>query len=1198
MGGNVINKLVTDVRMDSVHESKGYGETFATLSRNEIQVELGKVLDFFAKKYGYLRLERLELDLGVVSPENMKEEVTKRIQERFPSLLLKFFNQDKEAKEGTRLPEKHTLAYFLLHGQLPWWCASDFSLSDYIDLMLRENKDSVRKMFRALRNRKGFIRRAVLQFSENQLRQLVRVLASAEAGAVNTTVANFRKVHKRKKLESVSEDEFKYAVWELAIRFLTYRNRSYFSLKTFTKYLIQGLAKRFNLDLVQILNHLGGAVSKIAIKGKSIGALPNIIRDIYREEIRHGNSKSSDLYFSTWLEMLDKGTVGGAESEFLKFVNERPIELVGFMKRREQTDRKISKGLSGFGFKTQRKASEIIFEGDAVFVEGIKANAIKAHKERRIARGNTESKFAKILSEFIFHIGLVDRGSVFNRKSFAKSLVKSLADTYSIKESDIIEAISSGITEVDRKVKNEISQVLVALAREWKAEAPEIKKIKTESWLDRVRQFADSGDSESQERFEIRALLFSKPSSDADFFRFVTYMGEYRLIKLLPLVAGIYTPGVRAFSRHLDEVHKSEMVPNVSSRIFKEVKWSFIIKVLVEDRGSVFNTKVFVRKTLERLANRFGLKYDFLLESVLNLPEETLTIDANVRLALFDLKKEKRVLKETPDLNKKILAQSDKYVIQKALVEYLESDSGLFQGSEFYSLLKDKRITGTIVETIDEPLRKRLFLILFQGKAFELYFNSLRKKTSDKVFFGDIRFFYKVCWEEALAIKSQSGGLSISFETFFWKHIRRVSRRVSFNQAELIRLIYPSLRNHLSPSIGTWAETTNGLQRSELSVRKDAFLLGIINSLVPDKKRKLSPVDWLNLKEWQINRLKHLSLHQLRFFWAELRKYLPYEHQIEIIRTLPSLLVEAWQRTSGFLFVLKRMSVFERMLKDTFSNFSFSFSKESQELFFDSLYQGRNPTPEDFIEFLLKRFVSEKNISANDVIIQFSEKYQKNATIPEADMMSRLRSYTETRGLDYAGLKPESIKEQEPHEVYEEIPEVMEEELGERVAIENAGLILLWPFLSRLFDMMGYMVPKGDAFKDDVQAERATHLSQYLVFGEENHSEDTLLLNKILCGVGPERPLKRKLLLTKKEKETGEQLLGGVLANWSKLKKSSKDALRTTFLQRKGIVEFEEKQNILYVEKKGVDALLTSLPWSFSTVKLPWMEKTIVTIWN
>ncbi|MEI3154023.1 MAG: contractile injection system tape measure protein [Odoribacter sp.] len=60
--------------------------------------------------------------------------------------------------------------------------------------------------------------------------------------------------------------------------------------------------------------------------------------------------------------------------------------------------------------------------------------------------------------------------------------------------------------------------------------------------------------------------------------------------------------------------------------------------------------------------------------------------------------------------------------------------------------------------------------------------------------------------------------------------------------------------------------------------------------------------------------------------------------------------------------------------------------------------------------------------------------------------------------------------------------------------------------------------------------------------------------------------------------------------SWPKMKNTSLEGLRHSFLQREGMLE-QEGEWKLTVHPKGLDVLLDSLPWGFSMVRLPWMDK-------
>lgn len=162
--------------------------------------------------------------------------------------------------------------------------------------------------------------------------------------------------------------------------------------------------------------------------------------------------------------------------------------------------------------------------------------------------------------------------------------------------------------------------------------------------------------------------------------------------------------------------------------------------------------------------------------------------------------------------------------------------------------------------------------------------------------------------------------------------------------------------------------------------------------------------------------------------------------------------------------------------------------------------------------------------------------------------------------------------------------------------INNAGLILLHPYLSFFFDALE--LRKGKQFKDEASQHRAVQLLGYLAHGKEDIPEYDLVLPKLLCGIQPATPVRRFIPLTDVEKTEANELLTSVIAHWNALGNTSPDGLRGNFLQREGKLEWKEEEWQLYVTQQAYDMLLNRLPWGFSVVGLSWMPWLIKTVWT
>lgn len=166
----------------------------------------------------------------------------------------------------------------------------------------------------------------------------------------------------------------------------------------------------------------------------------------------------------------------------------------------------------------------------------------------------------------------------------------------------------------------------------------------------------------------------------------------------------------------------------------------------------------------------------------------------------------------------------------------------------------------------------------------------------------------------------------------------------------------------------------------------------------------------------------------------------------------------------------------------------------------------------------------------------------------------------------------------------------------EGIPVQDAGLVLLHPFLIHLFRRMEWLTEKDHQLKAADQ-QQAVHLLAFLGSGAEQSAEYEMVLPKVLCGMPLETPIARNIILGDQERQQAEALLQAVLEHWPPLNSSSITALRETFLQRPGLLQYRDGQWILQVEQRTVDVLLNRLPWGISMIRLAWMPQLMRVDW-
>ena len=171
-----------------------------------------------------------------------------------------------------------------------------------------------------------------------------------------------------------------------------------------------------------------------------------------------------------------------------------------------------------------------------------------------------------------------------------------------------------------------------------------------------------------------------------------------------------------------------------------------------------------------------------------------------------------------------------------------------------------------------------------------------------------------------------------------------------------------------------------------------------------------------------------------------------------------------------------------------------------------------------------------------------------------------------------------------------------ESDLDDDLVIDGAGMVLLWPFLETLFSRLELLTQER-LFGDEAQRHRAMALLGFLVDGDGDPPEWRLTLAKLLCGALPQAPYGLEAPLSDAEQTEAEALLQALLGHADGRLGDDGAALRQEFLQRPGLLSARPGAWVLQVERRPGDEVLEGLPWSWSWIRLPWMDDLLQVVW-
>lgn len=264
--------------------------------------------------------------------------------------------------------------------------------------------------------------------------------------------------------------------------------------------------------------------------------------------------------------------------------------------------------------------------------------------------------------------------------------------------------------------------------------------------------------------------------------------------------------------------------------------------------------------------------------------------------------------------------------------------------------------------------------------------------------------------------------------------------------------------------------------------------------------------------------------------------------------------------------------------------------KQPQDIVSESSSEVDSSKPQDIL--------SKEEMSGNDELQKNQDAIQK--AIEESD------EEIEQDALSAEDTKANASSEQKSVEALHELLSSTSGEevdtasanrenavLPKELFVQNAGLVLLNPFLPSLFKQLELINEEKQLIKPELVA----HILHYAATGREGDFEFEMAFEKYLCGISPSFTLKKDIVLTEIQKKEVKNMLSAVLEYWTALKSKSTELLQHEFLSRSGKLLTESSNHRVIVEKKSYDLLLDKLPWSYSMIKFSWLDNLIFVEW-
>jgi hypothetical protein len=328
----------------------------------------------------------------------------------------------------------------------------------------------------------------------------------------------------------------------------------------------------------------------------------------------------------------------GNPSEWLdQLLNSSPSDLARMLRKLNKTE-PVHRLVRQFSESQLEKIVRVLEPSEAAFIIAYAHDVDAVHKKKPLVQESGEG-FRKAKWLVIFTYLLIERGSQFNRRAFLKSTIAGFAAHYNLDYGTLLLQLSDAAELLRQQTgfEGSLPGLIRSLELEYNEEAKEkIEKQKSgDSLLQQqfliLEHFLLHGSLPPGQQVSLPAfdklaenLLLQMPEETAALLRasarfpgvlerFVSRTKEKTLEQAVTVLEPENAPFIIGYSHTLNHIQEKERFVPVPSSEFKTNKWLFMLRYLLVDRGSHFNTRSFVRSTLTQMALHYNTTYSKLI---------------------------------------------------------------------------------------------------------------------------------------------------------------------------------------------------------------------------------------------------------------------------------------------------------------------------------------------------------------------------------------------------------------------------------------------------------------------------------------------------------------------------------------------------------------------------------------------------------
>ena len=1243
-----IGQIRFELDVEAMTQGRAVLERVSVFGRQRLSSLLARLLQEHAQGEALLVLERVELDLGEL-PEALLERLLEQGIERCLRAQLAHLLPCAAPLPPPQLPpgEAHGAAWqafcqFIAGAPLP-----------DAHLVLAQLRGAwpgqLARLLRSEGKRQSVRQRLAQQLAPRLLETVLMVLEPGEAPLIAAYVADICALHQEKPLVPENRRGFAAIVWEFVLAYLLLERGSYFNTRALVGHTVRQIARRYRVDYATLLAQMTACLAYQQLPLLQRDGLQAMLLDLASAQgaatpppapahalpphQRRLDCIASLLQYGAMPVRLGPGAAQGLDALMQQALEQDQDQLLALL-RRLGAQHAVRRRLACQLGELQRHALVQALEPvHGAWIGRTVQGIVDVQQQRHVVDDGLQ-RFGQRLWEFVFAALLQERGSWFNTRSFVRSLLVQLAAHYNHSYQVLLATlIGAGLAPHMRLArKHGLPAILLSLQQEL-APAGARQAPPQPAALDRtlrnalLRHMLAARKGTAGLRRLLAEALQERARRGHDTTGLVAALsaqgeGIEQMLLQRDALAGILVDLGDELRR--DSAAVPVRAQETRPPAFRRAAREFVLRSFQLARGSYFNNRSYIKQLLHQLAARHGIAYASLLRGlVAEAGGAAVPAQTSLPAILLALKGE-----AAPRAAPQALASAGAGAAGDACWQFLRHgqvlpaaapraggrdvlNDGLerIDGAELASALRASPQAAAMLERLIRYVSAARLAQLAEALAPGI---------------AGLAASWRLC------VLGLSGALRLSssqqtgLPALAWRALLQVllRQRGALSAAQFIAAAGAQLAPRLGLARATLDAHLLAIAASRVAMHgRYAVLLDLLAAAgarldaLPASPRLAPPAgmsaDLALLAAWlQYGSNGVLALHagvlesQL---WHAIDRALATEagaaramllaasgRQLErqrLARCLPAalrarmlqlLLGRAAPHCAWWLAALARAAGTVAGEGDWEARFVVILLSLCHR------HGPAGPTPQHFVACVLAAVQADRSLSQGMIA---ALRRQLAPGEPALLLLARARREQARRRRQPERTPAAHAAPQAPPAfATAALPE------GERYHVDNAGLVILWPFFDHYFSLLG--LQREGAFVHQAARLRAAELLHYLCHGQLPADEPALLLNKLLCGIEPGAPVDSGGPLTEAERAASVQLFGALSQAWRALANTDADGVRSTFLCRGGSLEQGEQQWSLTVPRASFDVLMSSLPWALGTIRLSWMNTLLTVHWR